>query len=146
MAALWDGIQSFAMWGWSSCMQTPIAYAVFAENGNIRIWWSHPMAEHAKEYAQGQGMEIVPLYRRYGAAAVLDELLAFAAQKSGCDTADVEWASWSQIFPTTAGPRGAGGSSPTSYQVYAFRTPMGEPLMWCGGVWRRWSGQIGQRF
>lgn len=43
--------------------ETPAAYAVFAETGNCRIWWSHPISEHAVEYARRNSLEVVPLYR-----------------------------------------------------------------------------------
>ena len=44
---------------------TPRAYAVFAENGNIRIWWSADAEgrnERAAEWAAAHDAELVPLY------------------------------------------------------------------------------------
>lgn len=126
--------------------ETPAAYAVFADNGNIRMWWSHPMSEHAVGYARRNSLEVVPLYRQPQKVDPLPGLLSFVAEKAGCAVCDVEWCAWPQVFPTTAGPRGAGGNMCSTFQVYAFRTPTADPLMWCGGVWRRWSGELGQRF
>ena len=33
---------------------------------------------------------------------------------------DLEWYSWPQSFGTTAGPKGCGGNTITTFQVYAF--------------------------
>ncbi len=74
---------------------TPRAYAVFAENGNIRVWWSADAGgrnERAAEWAAAHVAELVPLYApnvrwaqallsRYraahpGVAAAWDEALA----------------------------------------------------------------------
>lgn len=38
----------------------PVAYAVFAENGNIRVWATEP--QHVKRIAAEQGLKLVKLY------------------------------------------------------------------------------------
>lgn len=40
--------------------QKPVAYAIFAENGNIRLWSTEP--QHVKRIAQEKGLSLVPLY------------------------------------------------------------------------------------
>lgn len=40
--------------------QEPVAYAIFAENGNIRLWATEP--QHVKRIAAEQGLSLVKLY------------------------------------------------------------------------------------
>lgn len=40
--------------------QEPVAYAIFAENGNIRLWSTEP--QHVKRIAQEKGLQLVKLY------------------------------------------------------------------------------------
>lgn len=40
--------------------QEPVAYAIFAENGNIRLWSTE--SQHVKRIAQEKGLSLVPLY------------------------------------------------------------------------------------
>jgi hypothetical protein len=40
--------------------QKPVAYAIFAENGNIRLWSTE--SQHVKRIAQEKGLSLVPLY------------------------------------------------------------------------------------
>ena len=54
------------------------------------------------------------------ASTVLDDLLTYVSQQTGLDVGQFEWYSWPHYFPTTAGPRGAGGSSMTAHQIIAF--------------------------
>lgn len=58
--------------------EAPAAYAVFADNGNIRMWWSHPLSDHAKDYARRNSLDVVPLYLHPAPAdpAVQQECLA----------------------------------------------------------------------
>ena len=49
----------------------------------------------------------------------IDDLLAEVAKRENCQTDDIEWYSWPQAFPTTAGPHGIGGNICTQFQVYA---------------------------
>ena len=52
---------------------------------------------------------------------------------------DIEWYSWPQPFGTTAGPhRGVGGTEITNFQVFGFRSPLGEGLLCCAGIWKEW--------
>ncbi len=71
----------------------------------------------------------------------IDELLSEVAQQEKCSPDEIEWYSWPQNFPTTAGPRGAGGCHITSFQIVAFDPPTGNRKMYCAGIWRRWSGE-----
>jgi len=80
------------------------------------------------------------------ASTVLDDLLTYVSQQTGLDVGQFEWYSWPHYFPTTAGPRGAGGSSMTAHQIIAFEAygPKGSMRqMWCSGIWKSWSGEIG---
>lgn len=72
---------------------------------------------------------------------MIDDLLDEVAAREGCNADDIEWYSWPQNFPTTSGPKGgAGGCTITTFQVFAFDPPTGKRQMYCGGVWRHWSG------
>lgn len=51
-----DGVASIA----ASAVSEPVAYAVFAENGNIRVWATEP--QHVKRIAAEQGLKLVKLY------------------------------------------------------------------------------------
>ena len=76
----------------------------------------------------------------------VESLIAEAAKLAGCESHEVEWYSWPQVFGTTAGPHGgAGGNQITAFQVFAFIAP-GLMLRCCNGVWRRWSGEFQQRW
>ena len=55
----------------------PVAYAAFADNGNIRCWSSNCEAVGLKVLAEG-GAEIVPLFRHPAEQPTLDALKAFA--------------------------------------------------------------------
>lgn len=55
----------------------PVAYAAFADNGNIRCWSSNCEAVGLKVLAEG-GSEIVPLYRHPAEQIAADALKAFA--------------------------------------------------------------------
>jgi hypothetical protein len=48
--------------GWQAALQSgePVAYAVFADNGNIRIWCADPI--QAEALKQQYGDSVVPLY------------------------------------------------------------------------------------
>lgn len=48
--------------------QEPVAYAIFAENGNIRLWATEP--QHVKRIAAEQGLSLVKLYAAPQAAPV----------------------------------------------------------------------------
>lgn len=76
----------------------------------------------------------------------IDKLLDEVASREKCDKAEIEWYAWPQIFPTTAGPSGCGGSMTTSFQVIAFDPPTGNKQMFCGGKWRRWTGEYMERW
>ena len=51
-----DGAASLS----ASAGSEPVAYAVFAENGNIRVWATEP--QHVKRIAAEQGLKLVKLY------------------------------------------------------------------------------------
>lgn len=55
----------------------PVAYAAFADNGNIRCWSSNCEAVGLKVLAEG-GAEIVPLFRHPAEQPTLDALKTFA--------------------------------------------------------------------
>ncbi|MBP5969416.1 hypothetical protein [Pseudomonas iridis] len=55
----------------------PVAYAAFADNGNIRCWSSNCEVVGLKVLAEG-GSEIVPLYRHPAEQIAADALKAFA--------------------------------------------------------------------
>jgi hypothetical protein len=74
--------------------------------------------------------------------ALLDDV----AKREQCDSSEIEWYAWPQIFPTTAGPRGCGGSMCSTFQVIAFDPPTGKKQMFCGGAWRHWNGEFKARF
>lgn len=77
----------------------------------------------------------------------IDDLLEEVAAREECSINDIEWISWPQLFPTTAGPKGGiGGNMITQHQVHAFRTPNGKMFRFCSGVWRRWNGEFMQRW
>ena len=44
----------------ASAGSEPVAYAIFAENGNIRVWATEP--QHVKRIAAEQGLKLVKLY------------------------------------------------------------------------------------
>lgn len=72
----------------------------------------------------------------------VDDLLAEVASREGCNPDDIEWYSWPQNFPTTAGPKGGvGGCMIIRFQVFAFDPPNGKRQKYCGGVWKHWSGE-----
>ena len=56
----------------------PVAWAVFAENGNIRIW--SPTSEAVEKMAEREGLTVIPLYTKDGMA--LAERLATDALTS----------------------------------------------------------------
>ena len=52
---------------------------------------------------------------------MVDDLIAFVADKAGCSVDEVTWYSWPQVFGSTSGPRGGiSGQAVTTFQVYAF--------------------------
>ena len=56
-----------------------------------------------------------------GALGMIDDLIAFVADKAGCSVDEVTWYSWPQVFGSTSGPRGGiSGQVITTFQVYAF--------------------------
>ena len=75
--------------------------------------------------------------------ALIDDLIRQVAIRAGCEREDVEWYSWPQAFGTTAGPGGVGGSTMSTFQVFAFDAP-GERSRYCGGKWRAWNGEFCQ--
>lgn len=76
----------------------------------------------------------------------IKNLLDDVARREQCDPSDVEWYAWPQVFPTTAGSKGCGGSMCSTFQVIAFAPPTGKKQMFCGGIWRRWNGEFKARF
>ena len=76
-----------------------------------------------------------------------EELIQEVADREGCHPEDVQWYSWPQSFPTTAGPSGgAGGNTCTTFQVFAFDPPGGRRQRVCAGKWRHWNGEFMQRW
>jgi hypothetical protein len=74
----------------------------------------------------------------------LVSLLAEVARRAQCEPGEIEWYSWPQTFNSTAGPNGgAGGNTPTTFQVFAFDAP-GLKLRYCAGKWRPWNGECRQ--
>lgn len=62
---------------------------------------------------------------------------------------DLEWYSWPQVFPSTAGPKpgGIGGQALTTFQVFAFISrETGERIKGCNGYWTTWNGEFLDRW
>lgn len=77
----------------------------------------------------------------------LCDLLTEAAQKMNCLADEIKWYSWPTVFPSTAGPRGIGGSAMTEFQVFGFaHYESGQYLKCCAGVWRKWDGEMNGRW
>ena len=47
----------------ASAGREPVAYAIFAENGNIRLWATEP--QHVKRIAAEQGLKLVKIYTHH---------------------------------------------------------------------------------
>lgn len=81
---------------------------------------------------------------------MIDDLIAFIADKAGCHTGDVSWYSWPQVFGSASGPRGGiSGQVVTKFQVYAFTAHGSKESVrakYCGGVWKHWNGKPLARF
>ena len=58
--------------GQTVVQQEPVAYAIFAENGNIRIWATEP--QHVKRIAEEKGLSLVELYTHPAPAEVREPL------------------------------------------------------------------------
>lgn len=108
----WGRLQS-AMAAPQQEAQEPVAYAIFAENGNIRLWATEP--QHVKRIAAEQGLSLVKLYAAPQAApaavAVPD------GWKHDCAallTNDVEL--WIDNCPHCGKPRAAAPQPPVAEQ------------------------------
>ena len=66
-------------------VQEPVAYAIFAENGNIRIWSTE--SQHVKRIAQEKGLSLVTLY----AAPVAQQPQEIEVQCPVCNHKFYEW-------------------------------------------------------
>lgn len=84
------------------------------------------------------------------ALGMIDDLIAFIADKAGCSVDEVTWYSWPQVFGSTSGPRGGiSGQAVTTFQVYAFTAHGSKESVrtkYCGGIWRHWNGEPLARF
>ena len=65
--------------------QEPVAYAIFAENGNIRLWSTE--SQHVKRIAQEKGLSLVPLY----ATPVAQQPQEIEVQCPVCNHKFYEW-------------------------------------------------------
>ena len=81
---------------------------------------------------------------------MIDDLIAFVADKAGCHADEVTWYSWPQVFGSASGPRGGiSAQVVTTFQVYAFIAHGSKGTVrekYCGGIWRDWNGEPLARF
>jgi hypothetical protein len=76
----------------------------------------------------------------------ITKLLKEVAEREGCAIEEIEWYAWPQVFSTTAGPSGVGGTTPTTHQVIAFAPLNGRLQRYCCGKWRHWNGKFMQEW
>ncbi len=69
-----------------------------------------------------------------------------AALKLGTKPENIKMYSWYEMFPNTAGPHFGRicGQAFTEFQVLGFEVPHRSFIKYCDGVWKDWSGQIGE--
>lgn len=61
-------------------------------------------------------------------------------ERYGCSLKDVEWKSWPETFPNTAGPHKdvIAGSAITIFQKFGITFPDRKYVTYCDGVWEHY--------
>ena len=78
----------------------------------------------------------------------LTPILEEASRRIDCPVQDLEWFSWGEVFPSSAGPYlRAGGQTMTTFQVFAFAHPSeSKAIKCCAGVWKTWDRLVCSRW